>query len=93
MSKRTPKKQAEPTLGDRVRVARVHLNLSRAELAELVGCDPSKVWRVEQQDATLRSDEIMGWATALGVSIAQLYGEEPLVFGATATEGSTEAAR
>lgn len=64
------------TFGEKVREARLALNLSQAELAERTGISERSLYTYEQLGTLPRSGNIRKLAAALGVSAAYLLDEE-----------------
>lgn len=59
-------------IGDRIRSARLHANLTQEKLAELAGMDRQAINRIEQGHASPRLDNLIRIAEALGVPLADL---------------------
>ena len=62
--------------GERVRAAREKKGMSRAELAELAGISRPYLWQLEDGRSRPSLDYTMRIARALGVTVAQLIGEQ-----------------
>lgn len=62
----------EFTVLDRMVKARQHAGLSQTELAEVLGVSLSTVRRLEDGSKIARAIELMGWASATGVSTSWL---------------------
>ncbi|WP_326765425.1 helix-turn-helix domain-containing protein [Streptomyces sp. NBC_01591] len=63
-------------IGDRIRAARTHRNLTQEGLAELAGLDRKTVNRVEEGAHSPLLDHLLLIADALGVPLADLVREE-----------------
>jgi transcriptional regulator with XRE-family HTH domain len=59
-------------IGDRIRAARLHANLTQERLAERAGIDRQAVNRIEQGHASPLVDNLLRIAYALGVPLADL---------------------
>lgn len=59
-------------IGDRIRSARLHANLTQEKLAELAGMDRQAINRIEQGHASPRLDNLIRIAEALGLPLADL---------------------
>ncbi len=62
----------EFTVLDRMAKARQHAGLSQTELAEVLGVSLSTVRRLEDGSKAARAIELLGWASATGVSASWL---------------------
>ncbi|KOG21824.1 helix-turn-helix domain-containing protein [Streptomyces viridochromogenes] len=61
-------------IGERIRAARLHANLSQEKLAELAGMDRQTINRIEQGHASPTLDTLIRIAVALDVPLAGLVG-------------------
>lgn len=61
------------SVGDRIRELREERKLSREKLAELVGCHPSYVAKVERGERKIKEEWAVRFAKALGVDSTQLW--------------------
>ncbi|MEU7381566.1 helix-turn-helix transcriptional regulator [Streptomyces sp. NPDC042207] len=59
-------------IGDHIRAARLHANLSQERLAELAGMDRQAVNRIEQGHASPKIDTLIRIAAALDTPLANL---------------------
>jgi transcriptional regulator with XRE-family HTH domain len=59
-------------IGPEIRRRRKARGLSGADLAEILGVEPSTVSRVESGEIKLRVDDLPIWAAALGTSVVAL---------------------
>lgn len=59
-------------IGEEIRAARLHANLTQERLAELAGMDRQAVNRIEQGLASVKLDNLIRIAYALGVPLADL---------------------
>jgi transcriptional regulator with XRE-family HTH domain len=59
-------------IGQRIRAARLHANLTQERLAEFAGMDRQAVNRIEQGHQSPVLDSLLRIAYALGVSLADL---------------------
>jgi transcriptional regulator with XRE-family HTH domain len=59
-------------IGDRIRAARLHANLTQEKLAELAGMDRQAINRIEQGHQSPLVDNLIRIADALGVPLADL---------------------
>jgi len=59
-------------VGDQIRAARLHVNLTQEKLAELAGMDRQAINRIEQGHASPILDTLIRIADALGVPLADL---------------------
>jgi transcriptional regulator with XRE-family HTH domain len=59
-------------IGDRIRAARIHTNLTQEKLAELAGMDRQTINRIEQGHQSPILDTLILIAHALGVPLADL---------------------
>lgn len=59
-------------VGDRIRDARLHANLTQEKLAELAGMDRQSVNRIEQGHASPLLDNLIRIADALNVPLSDL---------------------
>jgi transcriptional regulator with XRE-family HTH domain len=64
--------QRRRIVGDRIRDARLHANLTQEKLAELAGMDRQTINRIEQGHASPRLDNLFRIADALNVPLADL---------------------
>lgn len=62
-------------IGDRLRAARLHVNLSQVDLGERVGRDHKTVHRWERGDSDPRLSDLLLLAHALEVPVAELLDE------------------
>ena len=76
------------TIGQRVRNYRIDKGLSQEKLAELSGCHPTYIGQVErgEKNATLESIEKI--ASAMNVSLAQLF--EKICYELVAAKSKSE---
>ena len=70
-------KEEEITLGSRVRVWRIHFNLTQGELEVRAGLAHNAVSRIEKEDVSPRLETVEKLASAMGVSIEQLQFGKP----------------
>lgn len=61
-------------MGDRIRTARLHANLTQEALAERAGMDRQTVNRIEQGHASAKLDNLIRIAAALDIPLADLVG-------------------
>ena len=59
-------------IGDRIRAARLHANLTQEKLAELAGMDRQTINRVEQGHQSPIVDNLIRIADAIGVPLSDL---------------------
>jgi transcriptional regulator with XRE-family HTH domain len=59
-------------IGDHIRAARLHANLTQERLGELAGIDRQSINRIEQGHASPVVDNLIRIADALGVPLADL---------------------
>ena len=59
-------------IGDRIRAARLHANLTQEKLAELAGMDRQTINRVEQGHQSPILDNLIRIADAIGVPLSDL---------------------
>ncbi|MFG3273113.1 helix-turn-helix domain-containing protein [Streptomyces luteogriseus] len=59
-------------VGDRIRDARLHANLTQEKLAELAGLDRQSINRIEQAAASPKLDNLFRIADALQVPLSDL---------------------
>ncbi|MEW2525387.1 helix-turn-helix transcriptional regulator [Streptomyces sp. NPDC047071] len=59
-------------VGERIRAARLHANLTQEKLAEVAGLDRQTINRMEQGHASPRLDNLVRIADALDVPLADL---------------------
>ncbi|WP_255951527.1 helix-turn-helix domain-containing protein [Streptomyces odontomachi] len=64
-------------IGDRIRAARLHANLSQVALGERIGRDHKTIHRYEYGTSVATVDDLILIADACGVPLAQLVGEGP----------------
>jgi transcriptional regulator with XRE-family HTH domain len=69
---RLPRRRA---IGEQIRTARVHANLSQLAVAERVGISLDNYGRIERGQASPTLDTLLGIADALGVPLAVLVRE------------------
>lgn len=62
-------------IGDRIRAARIHANLTQEEVANRTGMDRPSYNRVEQGHASPLLDTLLLVADAIGVDLADLVRE------------------
>ncbi|WP_233414934.1 helix-turn-helix domain-containing protein [Streptomyces sp. N35] len=62
-------------IGEHIRTARLHANLSQAALGELVGRDHKTIHRYERGDSDPRLSDLLLIADALEVPVAELLAE------------------
>ena len=77
MSTARHSKQEEITLGSRVRVWRIHFNLTQGELEARAGLAHNAVSRIEKEEVSPRLETVEKLAGAMGVSIEQLQFGKP----------------
>jgi len=70
---------ADIVIGNRIRKAREHNNLTQKALAELLGVQPQTVWRWEKGERAPWTSQIIKLAEALGTTISFLLGEKDLL--------------
>ncbi len=70
----------ELTLGDLVRKRRIELNLTQAELAEIMNVDSCYISRIETGARKPNLDSLKSFANALNVSSDYLLGIESNIF-------------
>ncbi|MFH8797038.1 helix-turn-helix domain-containing protein [Streptomyces sp. NPDC017941] len=63
---------ARRAVGERIRTARLHANLTQERLAELAELDRQSINRIEQGHASPLLDNLVRIADALGVPLADL---------------------
>lgn len=63
---------ARRAIGDRIRAARLHANLTQEALAEQAGLDRQSINRIEQGHASPVVDNLIRIADALGVPLRDL---------------------
>ncbi|MBT8453902.1 MAG: helix-turn-helix transcriptional regulator [Deltaproteobacteria bacterium] len=69
-----------PTVCERIRVTRETQGLSLAHCARLIGWKSPNAWRrLENDDRRVQLDELTVIAKILGVTVAFLYGERPIL--------------
>lgn len=73
MSYMTPKKKSELPLYNRVRVLRVERDLTRQQLAEVLGVNPQTVGALERGDHSPSLDLAMRVADAFGLPIEAVF--------------------
>jgi len=66
------------TRGEKIRTARIALNLSQIELAEKVGVTERSIYSYEQLEATPRRNTLQKLAEALNVTVTYLMDEDEL---------------
>lgn len=59
-------------IGEHIREARLHANLTQEKLAEAAGLDRQTINRIEQGHASARLDNLLLISDALGVPLAYL---------------------
>jgi transcriptional regulator with XRE-family HTH domain len=59
-------------IGDRIRAARIHTNLTQEKLAELAGMDRQSINRIEQGHQSPIVDNLIRIADAIGVPLSDL---------------------
>ncbi|UOB09048.1 helix-turn-helix domain-containing protein [Streptomyces sp. HP-A2021] len=64
--------QRRREVGDRIRAARLHANLTQEKLAELAGMDRQTINRIEQAHASPKLDNLFRIADALHVPLSDL---------------------
>ena len=64
------------TLGEKLRTARIAMNLSQVELAEMVGITERSIYNYEQTATYPKPAVLKRLASALRVSVAYLMDEE-----------------
>jgi len=64
------------TLGQRIHIRRIELNLSQLELADMAGISPSNLCKIERGQHGPALATLMKLAPALQVDIAELLREE-----------------
>jgi transcriptional regulator with XRE-family HTH domain len=77
MSTARHSKQEEITLGSRVRVWRIHFNLTQGELETRAGLAHNAVSRIEKEEVSPRLETVEKLASAMGISIEQLQFGNP----------------
>ena len=77
MSTARHSKQEEITLGSRVRIWRIHFNLTQGELEARAGLAHNAVSRIEKEEVSPRLETVEKLAGAMGVSIEQLQFGKP----------------
>ncbi|MEV6580302.1 helix-turn-helix transcriptional regulator [Streptomyces sp. NPDC051582] len=65
-------RDAQITLGDRVRVARLHENLTQERLAERAGIDRSTLQRIERGTTDAKFSSLLRIAAVLRISVKSL---------------------
>jgi transcriptional regulator with XRE-family HTH domain len=64
-------------VGTRIREARLARRLTQDALSELIGVDPQTIQRAEAGRVSLSLPHLKALADALGVSLADVFGEAP----------------
>ena len=72
MSTARHSKQEEITLGSRVRVWRIHFNLTQGELETRAGLAHTALSRIEKEEVSPRLETVEKLASAMRISIEQL---------------------
>jgi transcriptional regulator with XRE-family HTH domain len=64
-------------IGHRIKVRRVELELRPQELADPLGLQQNHLSEWEKGSRAIRAEQLVRLAKVLGVSVAQLVGEQP----------------
>ncbi|MFE4535714.1 helix-turn-helix domain-containing protein [Streptomyces scopuliridis] len=64
-------------IGEQIRAARIHANLSQQTAAQRVGMTLDNYGRIERGQASPTLDTLLGIADAIGVPLAHLVREPP----------------
>jgi transcriptional regulator with XRE-family HTH domain len=64
-------------IGHRIKVRRVELELRQQDLADRMGLQQNNISEWEKGSRPIRAEQLVRLAKVLGVSVAQLVGEQP----------------
>jgi transcriptional regulator with XRE-family HTH domain len=64
-------------IGHRIKVRRVELGLRQQDLADRLGLQQNHISEWEKGSRAIRAEQLVRLAKVLGVSVAQLVGEQP----------------